>query len=35
MCRDGYWVDVRVTKVGREAPDPAPLVAVIASISVK
>jgi archaellum component FlaG (FlaF/FlaG flagellin family) len=35
MYRDGYWVDVRVTKVGREAPDPAPLVAVIESISVK
>lgn len=35
MYRDGYWVDIRITKVGRELPDSAPLTAFLDSISVK
>ncbi|APV48911.1 hypothetical protein BWI17_03955 [Betaproteobacteria bacterium GR16-43] len=27
--RDGYWIDVRVTKVGETRPDPEPLLAVL------
>ena len=35
MYKDGYWIDIRVTKVSREVPDFAPLSAFLNSISVK
>jgi hypothetical protein len=35
MYRDGHWIDVRFTKVGRERLDLAPLTALLDSISVK
>lgn len=35
MYRDGYWIDLRVTKVGREVPDLAPLGAFLDSVRVR
>jgi hypothetical protein len=35
MYRDGYWIDIRATKVGEEAPDPAPIIEFLDSISVQ
>ena len=33
--RDGYWIDIRVTKVGEQVPDPAPLIEFLDSVSVQ
>jgi hypothetical protein len=33
--RDGYWIDIRITKVGEQAPDPAPMIEFLDSISVQ
>lgn len=35
MYRDGYWIDIRATKVGDEAPDAAPIIEFLDSISVQ
>ncbi len=33
--RDGYWIDIRITKVGEQVPDPAPMIEFLDSISVQ
>jgi hypothetical protein len=35
MYRDGYWIDIRATKVGEEVPDPAPIIEFLDSVSVQ
>jgi len=32
---DGQWFDVRISKLGNERPDPAPLLAVLRGLSIK
>jgi hypothetical protein len=35
MYRDGYWIDLRVSRVDRQVPDPAPMLELLDSITVK
>ena len=35
MYKDGYWLDVHISKVGREVPTPDSMISLLESISVK
>jgi hypothetical protein len=35
MYRDGCWIDLRVSRVDRQVPDPAPMLELLDSITVK